>query len=114
LILDSGHAQTAIMVLRPGQSTGDAPENEHPRSEQWLYVVSGTGRAVVGKRRAALKEGSLLLIEKDEPHQISCTGQKPLVTLNLYVPPAYTSGGEVKLLAKRPSVTKVLRRLVNR
>jgi mannose-6-phosphate isomerase-like protein (cupin superfamily) len=114
LILDSGDAQAAMMVLRPGRSSSDAPENEHPRSEQWLYVVSGAGRATTGKRRVALREGSLLLIEKDEPHQLRCTGRKPLVTLNLYVPPAYTSGGDVKLRAKRPSVTKALRHLVKR
>ena len=114
LVLDSGHAQAAMMVLRPGQSSSDAPENEHPRSEQWLYVISGTGRATTGKRRLALHEGSLLLIEKDEPHKVTCTGRRQLVTLNLYVPPAYTSGGDVKLLAKRPSVTGALRRMVAR
>ena len=114
VILDSADAQAAMMVLRPGQSSSDAPENEHPRSEQWLYVVSGTGRATTGRRRAALRAGSLLLIEKDEPHQITCTGRESLVTLNVYVPPAYTSTGDVKLLAKRPSVTKALRRLVAR
>jgi mannose-6-phosphate isomerase-like protein (cupin superfamily) len=69
LMLDSGHAQAAMMTLRPGQSSSDQPENEHPRSEQWLYVISGTGRATTGKRRTSLKEGLLLLIETDEPHQ---------------------------------------------
>src|SRR4051795_3591996 len=43
--------QAATMVLKPGQSTTDEPENEHAKCEQWLYVVSGTGRAIVGKRR---------------------------------------------------------------
>ena len=114
LMLDSGHAQAAMMILRPGQSSSDQPENEHPRCEQWLYVISGTGRATTGKRRASLKEGSLLLIENDEPHQITCTGRTSVVTINLYVPPAYKRGGDVKLLAKRPSVTKALRRLVKR
>jgi hypothetical protein len=37
-------AQSAMMVLQPGESTGE-PQNEHPRSEQWLFVISGTGRA---------------------------------------------------------------------
>ena len=112
LMIDSGDAQAAMMVLRPGQSSSGEAENEHPRSEQWLYVISGTGRATTGKRRTSLKEGSLLLIEKDEPHQVTCTGRNALVTLNLYVPPAYTRGGDVKLLARRPSVTKALGRII--
>ena len=83
------------MVLQPGQSTGE-PQNEHPRSEQWLFVVSGSGRALVNKRRFAIRENSLLLIEKKEIHQITNTGRRPLVTLNFYAPPAYTKNGEPK------------------
>src|SRR3954447_18133154 len=82
-------AQAAMMTLRPGQSSSDEPENEHPKAEQWLFVITGTGRAIVGKRRVALKQGSLLLIEKAEPHQIINTGRGQMVTFNLYCPPAY-------------------------
>ena len=88
-------AQAAVMVLEPGVTTGE-PSNEHPRSEQWLYVISGTGRALVGRRRTALRKGSLLLIEKGEVHQVANTGRTPLLTLNFYAPPAYTRSGELR------------------
>jgi mannose-6-phosphate isomerase-like protein (cupin superfamily) len=93
-------AQAAMMTLRPGRASSDEVENEHPRSEQWLFVVQGSGRATVGRRRAALRVGSLLVIEKREPHRIVCTGRQALVTLNLYIPPAYTPDGEVRPSAK--------------
>jgi mannose-6-phosphate isomerase-like protein (cupin superfamily) len=93
-------AQAAMMTLRPGQSSSDEPENEHPKAEQWLFVITGTGRAIVGKRRVALKQGSLLLIEKAEPHQITNTGRGQMVTFNLYCPPAYDANGEVKAAVK--------------
>jgi len=96
----SDSAQAAMMVLKPGQSTGEK-HNEHPRAEQWLFVVSGAGRARVGRRSVQLKEGSLLLVEQNEEHQVQNTGRKkPLVTLNFYVPPAYTRDGEGRLRAK--------------
>jgi mannose-6-phosphate isomerase-like protein (cupin superfamily) len=88
-------AQAAMMILGPGQSTGE-PDNEHPHSEQWLFVVSGTGKALVNKRRVDLRENSLLLIEKGEIHQITNTGRKRLVTLSFYAPAAYTKDGEPK------------------
>jgi mannose-6-phosphate isomerase-like protein (cupin superfamily) len=100
----TGDCQAAMMTLKPGQSTTDEPENEHPRSEQWLFVISGTGRAVVGKKRVQLKEGSLLLVEKDEAHQITNTGRTPMRTINFYAPPAYTSSGDVKASAKDGSI----------
>lgn len=89
-------AQAAMMVLRPGQETSQKPENEHPRSEQWLFVISGTGRATIAGRTLRLRDGSLLLIEKREPHRIVNTGRAPLVTINFYIPPAYTQRGDLK------------------
>lgn len=87
-------SQAAMMTLAPGADSGEDMENEHAWAEQWLYVVSGTGRARVGKRTVALRAGSLLLIEKREPHRISNTGRRPLVTVNVYAPPAYGKDGE--------------------
>jgi len=98
------NAQAAMMTLRPGQSSSDQVENEHPRCEQWLYVVKGTARATMNKRTIQLKANDLLLIEKGEPHKITNTGKAALVTLNLYAPPAYTDKGDVKTLAKIPAI----------
>ena len=100
VLTSSDSAQAAMMVLKPGQSTGEK-QNEHARAEQWLYVVSGVGRARVGRRTVKLKQGSLLLVEHNEEHQVLNTGRtKPLVTLNFYVPPAYKRSGDVRLRAK--------------
>jgi mannose-6-phosphate isomerase-like protein (cupin superfamily) len=88
-----------MMVLKPGQSTGE-PDNEHPNSEQWLFVVSGSGEAKVNRRRVRIGANSLLVIEANEVHQVTNTGKKPLITLNVYVPPAYDDKGEVLLRAK--------------
>ena len=86
-------AQAATMTLAPGAVSNEDSANEHGWAEQWLYVVSGTGTATVGRRRVALRAGTLLLIEKREPHQIRA-GRRRLVTVNLYVPPAYDLKGE--------------------
>ncbi len=92
-------AQAASMILPPGQSSGESG-NEHPRCEQWLFVVSGSGRATVNKRRLLLRPQSLLVIEKGEVHQVVNTGAVPLRTINLYIPPAYEKNGAVKRTAK--------------
>ncbi|MDR7482510.1 MAG: cupin domain-containing protein [Armatimonadota bacterium] len=76
------------MVLAPGRSTGGA-DNVHDASDQWLYVISGTGEAVVDGRRVTLAPGGLLLIEAGEPHEIRNTGRRALVTVNVYAPPVY-------------------------
>jgi mannose-6-phosphate isomerase-like protein (cupin superfamily) len=80
------------MVLAPGDSEGGS-DNRHRGADQWLYVLSGRGEAMVGGRRHALSAGHLLLIEKKQRHQIRNTGRAPLRTLNFYVPPAYRKDG---------------------
>jgi len=80
------------MVIAPGDSEG-GPDNRHRGSDQWLYVLSGTGVATVAKRKMPLRAGTLLLIERGTTHEIRNTGRSQLKTLNVYVPPAYTSDG---------------------
>jgi uncharacterized cupin superfamily protein len=57
VLAGTDRAQAATMTLAPGRSTG-GPDNRHPRSDQWLYVVSGEGRAVVEGAESRLREGS--------------------------------------------------------
>jgi mannose-6-phosphate isomerase-like protein (cupin superfamily) len=86
-------SQAAEMVIAPGESEG-GPDNRHRGADQWLFVLSGTGEATVNGKRHALRAGSLLLIERGERHEIRNNGRTQLKTLNIYVPPAYTAGGE--------------------
>lgn len=87
-------SQAATMTIRPGESSSEDSANEHAWAEQWLYVVAGTGSARIGGRTVRLREGSLLLIAKREPHVLRNTGRRDLVTVNVYVPPAYRRDGE--------------------
>jgi oxalate decarboxylase/phosphoglucose isomerase-like protein (cupin superfamily) len=40
------------------------------------------------------REGTLVLIQRGDTHEVRNTGSGPLKTLNVYIPPAYTEGGE--------------------
>jgi mannose-6-phosphate isomerase-like protein (cupin superfamily) len=86
-------SQAAEMVLAPGDCEG-GPDNRHRGADQWLYVVSGAGKATVNGKTHALRAGYLLLIERGDRHEIRNTGRTPLRTLSVYVPPAYTSSGD--------------------
>lgn len=91
--LGNPRGQAATMVLAPGDTEG-GPDNAHSGADQWLYVLAGSGVAILGRTRHRLRAGSLLLIERGTTHEIRNTGRTPLKSLNLYVPPAYTSGGD--------------------
>ncbi len=75
------------MVIPPGDSEG-GPDNKH-NADQWLHVISGEGIAIINGKRNSLRDGTLLLIERGEKHEIRNTGKRPLQTVNFYSPPAY-------------------------
>ena len=49
------------MVIPPGEAEGN-PENRHRGADQWLYVVAGTGSALMNGTRYPLCPSTLLLI----------------------------------------------------
>ena len=93
IVFGNRRSQAAEMVLGPGDAEG-GPDNRHRGADQWLYVVSGRGVAVVNGKRYGLRSGTLMLIEHGDKHEIRNAGRGPLRTVNVYVPPAYTQGGE--------------------
>ena len=92
VIRGNRRSQAAEMVLAPGDAEGSA-DNRHRGADQWLFVLSGSGQALIGRKRHRLRKGSLVLIEKKEKHEIKNTGRALLRTLNFYVPPAYRRDG---------------------
>lgn len=81
-------SEAALFVLRSGQSSG-AGQEVHRGSDQWVYILSGTGRVTVGERALEVGPRDLLCIEAGEPHEITATGSEPLETLSVYAPPEY-------------------------
>ena len=93
VVIKNRRAQVATMTLGPRECEG-GPDNRHRGADQWLFVESGRGAAIVNNRRVKLDAGTLILIERGDRHEIRNTGRTPLKTLNVYVPPAYTKDGE--------------------
>jgi len=86
-------SEAATMVIPAGEKEG-GKDNNHKGADQWLFVVSGQGSATVDGRKFSLRTSSLILIERGQNHEIRNTGTTDLVTLNFYVPPAYTKAGD--------------------
>ncbi len=88
VVAKTSRSEAATMVLGAGDKTGGS-DNKHEGSNQWLLVVSGSGKALVEVREHPLREGALLLIEAGETHDLITSSDEPLRTLNFYAPPVY-------------------------
>ena len=86
VVMQTDEAQAAEMTVAPGRQVG-GPENYHTDSDQWLFVVSGTGVATVDGDDERIEAGDLIRIEAGERHGIENDGDEPLQTVNFYTPP---------------------------
>ena len=84
----NARSQAAVMVLPAGGKEG-GPDNNHRGADQWLFVVEGTGTAVINGHKTRLKTGMMVLIEAGDRHEIRNNGRSLLKTVSVYVPPAY-------------------------
>lgn len=92
VVAGNKRSQAATMVI-PSDGKEGGPANNHRGADQWLFVVSGKGSATIAGKKIPLRKSALVLIERGQNHEIRNTGRADLVTLNFYVPPAYTKGG---------------------
>ena len=88
-VLENGtQLQTAAMILKDGDASGPLG-NEHPQSEQVLYVVSGEVEAEIGDRRFRMRAGDSAIVPAGLPHRFTNRGSEPALTFNVYAPKAY-------------------------
>ena len=93
-VLQTGkRSQTAMMTLKPGEESGPMG-NDHPRSEQVLFVVRGQLVAEVGTKRRTLKAGDSVHVPLRARHRFVNRSKRPAVTFNVYAPPAYAADEE--------------------
>ena len=88
LSVGNARSQAAVMVLPAGGKEGGR-DNNHRGADQWLFVVKGTGAAIINRRKISLKAGMMLLVEAGDHHEIRNTGRSLLKTVSVYVSPAY-------------------------
>lgn len=93
VLIGDTHSQAASMVIAPGGCEG-GPDNRHRAADQWLYIESGHGKAVINGHTYPIEPATLILIQRDDRHEIRNTGTTPLRTLSIYLPPAYSSSGD--------------------
>jgi len=93
VLLTSKKSQVATMTLAPGKSSGPKG-NEHPKSEQVLFVVEGEVLAEIGGEKQTLRKGDVVIVPEGADHRFVNHGGSTAVTLNLYAPPAYDSDEE--------------------
>jgi mannose-6-phosphate isomerase-like protein (cupin superfamily) len=88
-VLENGRSlQTAVMVLDSGEESGPLG-NEHPNSEQVLYLVAGLLEAEIDGKSFTMNAGDSVIVPNDAPHRFVNRSMDRAVSFNVYAPKAY-------------------------
>jgi quercetin dioxygenase-like cupin family protein len=79
LVAGKGQVQSELCsccVVQFKEGASAKPPHAHPDCEEAIYILSGSGEIVLEKGKSrTVKEGSFLLLRKNEIHLLKNTGQ---------------------------------------
>lgn len=76
--------QHAWKIVIPAKAV--SPEPRAHEGHEWLYVLSGRLRLVLGDRDLVLEAGEVAEFDTAEPHWFGSTGEEPAEVLSLFGP----------------------------
>ena len=79
-------SQLAIMSLGPGEGIG---EEVHDDVDQLLYLVKGSGVAVIDGKEVGLEKGAIFCVPKGTRHNVKNLGDEPMKLFTVYAPPQH-------------------------
>jgi len=82
-------SQLVIMSIPPG---GEVGEETHTYTEQTLFFLSGTAKAVLGGKESSIKAGDVVVVPPGTKHNFINTGTDPLKIYTVYAPPNHIDG----------------------
>jgi mannose-6-phosphate isomerase-like protein (cupin superfamily) len=82
-------SQLVVMSIPPG---GEVGEETHIYTEQTLFFLSGTGKAILDGKESLISAGDVVVVTPGTKHNFINTGTVPLKIYTVYAPPNHIDG----------------------
>lgn len=73
----------AVMTIVPG---GELPLHEHPKAEELVYIIRGSGEAQIDGTTYLVEPGTALFFNKKALHKLKNTGNTPMLGICFFSP----------------------------
>ena len=81
--------QVVIMSIPPG---GEVGSETHPDNDQALYLVAGSGKAVLDGAEQPFVAGDIVIVPAGIKHNFVADTDQPLKIITTYAPPHHPDG----------------------
>lgn len=82
-------SQLVVMSIPPN---GEIGEETHTYTEQTLFFLSGTGKAILNGKESLISAGDVVVVTPGTKHNFINTGTVPLKIYTVYSPPNHIDG----------------------
>lgn len=89
VIFTGTRSQLVVMNIPPG---GEVGEETHKYTEQTLFFLSGTGKAILDGKESPINAGDVVVVTPGTKHNFVNTGVIPLKIYTVYSPPNHIDG----------------------
>lgn len=83
--LKANHCSACVIRIAPGERV--RPAHSHPNGEEVVYIVSGSGRALVDGEVTAIRAGTTVLFPQGKIHMLHNTGGEEMKVVCFFAPP---------------------------
>jgi mannose-6-phosphate isomerase-like protein (cupin superfamily) len=87
-LVTNEYIQVVLMTVEPGSDIGE----EVHEVDQVLFIVEGTGEAVLNRQHSLVQANSLVVVPAGTRHNVMNTGTTPLRIYTLFAPPEVEPG----------------------
>lgn len=82
--LSSDLMSVCIIRVLPGESVH--PAHSHPKSEEMIYIVAGSGKVMIENEVAEVKTGTAVLFQEGKIHMLKNTGDIEMKVICFFAP----------------------------
>jgi uncharacterized cupin superfamily protein len=83
--LASRQCSACVIRVPPGERV--RPAHSHPNGEEVIYIITGTGRVLVGEGVSPVGPGSVVLFPQGVVHMLHNTGADEMKVVCFFAPP---------------------------
>jgi quercetin dioxygenase-like cupin family protein len=82
--INANNCSACVIRVAPGEKV--TPAHSHPNGEEVIYIMSGSGRVLVGNEVRAVRHGMAVLFPQGVVHMLHNTGTEEMKVVCFFAP----------------------------
>lgn len=82
--LKANNLSVCVIRVLPGEAV--RPVHSHPKSEELIYIIKGSGKVMIENEVGDVREGSAILFEQGKIHMLKNTGDIEMKVICFFAP----------------------------